>query len=249
MQIASTCKGCSCDKCETLKDKNPTDAKLNNEKCQNGQFNRHRALARSRPTKMKIRYTYGNHHRLDHTYAAVANVNDVLYLKPIKNSNLEPTNQWFKKHNSLFNAEEKQILTVETNHHLKSNFNESKECQVDESGDELFFGSIKNETDEINLKSTWLRNLCLEYQPSKNFPNSQVQEIIHLDETMREKHTQFHFSRINGTLKQYQKNKKVNKSKTEVSSFVGNGKVTKSVQEDKKRWIAALALIELAQSK
>jgi hypothetical protein len=51
-------------------------------------------------------------------------------------------------------------------------------------------------------------------------------------------------------LKQYQKNKKVHKNKAEVSSsFVGNGKVTKSVQEDKKRWIAALALIELAQSK
>jgi hypothetical protein len=144
---------------------------------------------------MKIRYTYGNHHRLDHTYAAVANVNDVLYLKPIKNLKIEPTNQWFKKHNDLFDAEDKQILTVEANH-LKSNSNDNNECQV-EGCDELLFGSMKNETDEINLKSTWLRNLCLEYQPSKNFSKSQVEQVIHLDDAVREKHTQFHFSRIN----------------------------------------------------
>ncbi|XP_003423845.2 uncharacterized protein LOC100680402 [Nasonia vitripennis] len=106
--------------------------------------------------------------------------------------------------------------------------------------------TIDENTDDINLKSSWLRNLCLEYQPAKKL----LQTNSSNDGALKDMQNGFHISETNGTLKQYRRNRKVVKNKADLSStFLSKNKIVKSIQEDKKRWIAALALMELAQSK
>lgn len=120
------------------------------EKCHNS---RPKTFGRSRPSKTKSRFTYGNHHRLDHTYAASAS-----------------------SHKEENRSAKKQI--------------------VNEKREELIFDLTKDDNDEdISLKSSWLRNLCLEYQPTT--ATTTTIQIKDDDAVRLDKHKRFNFFGMN----------------------------------------------------
>uniref|UniRef100_A0ABD2X435 Uncharacterized protein n=1 Tax=Trichogramma kaykai TaxID=54128 RepID=A0ABD2X435_9HYME len=198
---------------------------------EDGRCRSNNGTMRFKSSKYRPSLQLANQHRLDHTYAAA-----------LGNRRIKVRHQ----------ADD-----IETNLTLTGKINDEE--GNDEENDQIDVVSIENEIVDVETyeekkkkKSSsdglWLKNFCLDYEPviRRSRGRRRRRQNNNIKDGQADKENlSFYFTRSSGVVKQYRGNRRLSRFGANKSN---NAKVARpAVQEDKKRWIAALALIELAQ--
>ncbi|KAJ8688376.1 hypothetical protein QAD02_024171 [Eretmocerus hayati] len=202
-----------------------------------------RILTRYGQPRARTRQNHGHHQRSDHTYAAVTDSNIVVF--PNKYSSEQQDRQSSSNRSTSWESIpiQDEKTNIKTDPRCYSSISD-RVCEL-ESCEGIIIDLVEHEIEDTDAKTSWLCNLRLEYQPDIRNPKLQTEEDAH---SCTSRSTQSQFWEPNDGLRQCHRKLKGNtrKSKT-ASSLLDNSEVTKQVQENKNRWIAALALMELAQ--